>query len=147
MGSKGRAFVAELFRFHLVGAGTLAIGTLAFLALVALGFDYMIALAGDYAVGILFSYYMNKTFTFRAKAGSDLKPLSWTALGYLVTYVLNLLLLAGAVELFSLHVVYSQFVIMLVLAMLNFLVFKFFIFGWLMRGAAESGAPSNGQAS
>jgi putative flippase GtrA/2-polyprenyl-3-methyl-5-hydroxy-6-metoxy-1,4-benzoquinol methylase len=143
MGSKGRAFVAELFRFHLVGAGTLAIGTLVFLALVALGFSYVLALAGDYAVGILFSYYMNKTFTFRAKVGSDLKPLSWTALGYLVTYLLNLLLLAGAVELFSLHVVYSQFVIMLVLALLNYLVFKFFIFGVLTRGAADSATQAS----
>jgi len=139
MGSKGRAFVAELFRFHLVGVGTLAIGTLVFLALVALGFDYMMALAGDYVVGILFSYYMNKTFTFRAQVSSDIKPLSWTALGYLATYLLNLLLLACAVELFSLPVVYSQFVIMLVLAILNYLVFKFFIFGLLIRGTAGTG--------
>jgi putative flippase GtrA/SAM-dependent methyltransferase len=138
MGSKGRAFVAELFRFHVVGAGTLLIGTLVFLALVSLGVDYMIALTGDYAVGILFSYYMHKTFTFRAQVGSDIKPLSWTALGYLVTFLLNLLLLACAVELFSLHVVYSQLVIMLVLAILNYLVFKFFIFGWLIRDVARN---------
>jgi len=133
MGSKGRAFVAELFRFHVVGAGTLLIGTLVFLALLALGVGYTMALAGDYAAGILFSYYMNKTFTFRAEVGSDIKPLSFTALGYLVTYLLNLLLLACAVEVFSLPVVYSQLVIMLLLAMLNYLVFKFFIFGRLIR--------------
>jgi putative flippase GtrA/SAM-dependent methyltransferase len=139
MGSKGRAFVAELFRFHLVGAGTLAIGTLVFLALVALGVDYLLALAGDYAVGILFSYYMNKTFTFRTPVASDLKPLSWTALGYLATYLLNLLLLAYAVERLSLPVVYSQFVIMLVLALANYLMFKFFIFGWLQGGRAGTG--------
>jgi len=138
MGSKGRALVAELFRFHLVGVGTLLIGTLVFLALLALGYDYMIALAADYAAGILFSYYMNKTFTFRAQVRSDVKPLSFTAIGYMVTFLLNLLLLACAVELFSLHVVYSQLVIMLVLAILNYLVFKFFIFGWLIRGVARN---------
>src|SRR5690606_22283590 len=76
MGSKGRALIAELFRFHLVGAGTLVVGTLVFLGLVALGFGYTLALVGDYAAGILFSYYMNKTFTFRAQVASDVKPLS-----------------------------------------------------------------------
>lgn len=129
MGSKGRAFVAELFRFHLVGAGTLLIGTLVFLGLVALGIDYMLALAGDYAAGILFSYYMNKTFTFRAQVRSDMKPLAFTALGYCVTFLLNLLMLFIAVEQLSLPVVYTQIVIMLVLAVLNFLLFKFVIFG------------------
>jgi len=133
MDSKGRAFIAELFRFHLVGVGTLLIGTLVFLALLALHVDYMIALAADYAAGIVFSYYMNKTFTFRAKVASDIKPLSLTILGYLVTFLLNLLLLAGAVELLSLSVVYSQLGIMLLLAMLNFLFFKFVIFGMNVR--------------
>jgi putative flippase GtrA len=129
MGSKGRAFVAELFRFHLVGAGTLVIGTLVFLGLVALGFTYALALAGDYAAGIVFSYYMNKTFTFRAQVQGDLKPLTVTALGYLVTFLLNLLLLALAVERFALPVIYSQIVIMLVLAAVNYLIFKFIVFG------------------
>lgn len=129
MGSKGRAFVAELFRFHVVGVGTLLIGTLVFLGLVALGLDYRLALAGDYAAGILFSYYMNKTFTFRAQVRSDIKPLAFTALGYCVTFFLNLLLLGVAVEVLSLPVIQAQIVIMLVLAVLNFLVFKFLVFG------------------
>jgi putative flippase GtrA len=141
MVSQGRAFIAELFRFHLVGAGTLLIGTLVFLGLVALGIDYMLALAGDYAAGILFSYYMNKTFTFRAEVRSDIKPLAVTALGYCAAFLLNLLLLAIAVELLSLPVIYAQLAIMLVLAGLNFLLFKFLIFGVLARGAGGTGAP------
>jgi len=138
MGSKGRAFVAELFRFHLVGAGTLVIGTLVFLGLVASGCNYVLALSGDYAAGILFSYYMNKTFTFRAVVRSDMKPLAFTALGYVVTFLLNILFLAIAVEQLGLHVVYAQLVIMLVLAALNYVVFKFLIFGLLTRGASST---------
>ena len=129
MGDKGKTFLAELLRFHLVGAGTLVVGTLVFLGLVALGLDYAPALIGDYAAGILFSYYMNKTFTFRAQVRSDLKPLSITAIGYLVTFVLNLLLLAAAVELFAFPIVYAQLVIMLVLAAVNYVIFKFVVFG------------------
>lgn len=129
MGSKGRALVAELFRFHVVGAGTLVIGTLVFLGLVALGLNYSLALVGDYAAGILFSYYMNKTYTFRAQVRNELKSLSVTAMGYAVTFVLNLLLLAAAVEWLALPVVPAQIVIMLVLAALNFVMFKFIVFG------------------
>jgi putative flippase GtrA len=129
MGREGRAFIAELFRFHLVGVGTLLIGTLVFLVLVALGRAYTLALAGDYAAGILFSYYMNKTFTFRARVRSDLKPLALTVLGYVATFLLNLLLLGIAVELLALPVVYAQLVIMLVLAALNYVIFKFVVFG------------------
>ena len=135
MGSKGRALVAELFRFHLVGAGTLLVGTLVFLGLVALGFGYTPALAGDYAAGILFSYYMNKIFTFRAQVASDVKPLSYTVLGYAVTFLLNLALLAIAVERLALPVIHSQVVIMLVLAAVNFVIFKFVVFGAAARAS------------
>jgi putative flippase GtrA len=128
MGSEGRALVAELFRFHLVGAGTLIIGTLVFLGLVAADVAYTLALVGDYAVGILFSYYMNRTFTFRAEVRSDLKPLSYTVIGYIASFLLNLALLAIAVELLALNVVLAQVVIMLVLAVLNYAMFKFVVF-------------------
>lgn len=142
MGSQGRALVAELFRFHLVGAGTLVIGTLVFLGLVALDVPYALALVADYAVGILISYYLNKTYTFRAQVRSDLKPLSYTVIGYIVSFLLNLALLAVAVELLALNVVYAQVVIMLALAALNYAVFKFVVFGpaTLERPAADPGA-------
>lgn len=129
MGSKGRALVAELFRFHVVGAGTLVIGTLVFAAMLLLGFAYTPALVGDYAAGILFSYFMNKTFTFRVRVSGDLKPLAYTVLGYLVTFLLNLLLLAVAVDVLALPVLYAQVVIMLALAAVNYLIFKFIVFG------------------
>lgn len=138
MGSKGRALVAELFRFHLVGAATLCIGTAVFAGMVLLGFTYTPALAGDYAAGILFSYFMNKTFTFRASTSSDLKPLAYTAFGYLVTFVLNLLALGLAVDMLALPVLPSQVVIMLALAAVNYLIFKYIVFGRQGRAAPGS---------
>jgi putative flippase GtrA len=129
MGSKGRTFIVELLRFHLVGVGTLVVGTAVFLALIAAGFGYVTALVGDYAAGILFSYFMNKKFTFRVQVKSDALPLLVTILSYVVTFLLNVLLLAIAVEEYGLNLVYSQIVIMLLLAILNFLMLKFLIFG------------------
>ncbi len=129
MGSKGRVFVAELLRFNLVGAFTLLLGTAVFLGMIAIGFGYVAALVGDYAAGILFSYYMNKKFTFRAQVKSDVVPLLVTIMSYVVTFVLNVLLLSIAVEVYGFNVVYAQIASMLVLAIINFLMFKFVIFG------------------
>src|SRR5690606_22353553 len=139
MGNSRRALVAELLRFHLVGIGTLLIGTAVFLALVAAGSGYVFALVGDYAAGIAFSYVMNKHFTFRAQMASDTVPLLATVLSYLLTFLLNVLLLALAVETWQFDVVYAQVVIMLLLAILNYLMFKFVIFGWLARRGQRDG--------
>ncbi len=140
MGSKGRTLVAELFRFNLVGVGTVAIGTGVFLLMVALGLDYRLALCGDYAAGILFSYYMNKHFTFRVAISNDMKPLALTVAGYATTFLLNLLLLSIAVEQLTLPVIPSQIAIMLLLAAINYLVFKYVIFGVLVRdGGRQTG--------
>jgi putative flippase GtrA len=129
MGSKGRTFIVEFLRFHVVGIGTLIVGTAVFLGMIATGFGYVTALIGDYAAGILFSYFMNKKFTFRVQVKSDVLPLLATVLGYLVTFLLNVLLLSLAVETYGRDIVYSQIIIMLVLAIMNFLMFKFLVFG------------------
>jgi putative flippase GtrA len=129
MGSKGRTFVVEFLRFHVVGIGTLLVGTAIFVAMIALSFGYVPALVGDYAAGILFSYFMNKKFTFRVQVKSDVVPLLVTVLGYLVTFLLNVLLLSLAVETYGFNIVYSQIVIMLGLAIMNFLMLKFLVFG------------------
>ena len=133
MGSKRRIFIVELVRFHMVGAGTLVIGTAVFLGMVTAGFGYIPALVGDYAVGILFSYFMNKKFTFRVKVDSDALPLLVTVLTYFVTFLLNVLLLHLAVEVYGFNVIYAQVVIMLMLAIMNFLMFKFLVFGIFAR--------------
>ncbi|MES2626703.1 MAG: GtrA family protein [Pseudomonadota bacterium] len=129
MGSQGRTLVAELLRFHLVGVGTLLVGTAVFLGMVAAGFGYVPALVGDYAAGIVFSYFMNKKFTFRVKVKNDVVPLLVTVLTYVVTFSLNVLLLSVAVEIYTFNVVYAQVVIMLLLAIMNFLLLKFLVFG------------------
>lgn len=141
MGHEGRAFIGELLRFNLVGVGTLVVGTAVFLGMVAVGTGYVPALVGDYAAGIVFSYFMNKVFTFRVRVASDARPLLLTALGYIGTFVLNVLLLSVAVETWHFNVVYAQLVIMLLLAVLNFLLFKFLVFGSLaLRGNRDASA-------
>lgn len=143
MGNKGKALLAELLRFHLVGVCTLLIGTAVFLGMVAAGFAYVPALVGDYASGIAFSYVMNKKFTFRVKVQSDALPLLVTVLSYLATFLLNVLLLALAVERWQFNVVYAQLVIMLALAVINYLLFKFVIFG--VFASRTGGTATSGQ--
>jgi putative flippase GtrA len=74
---------------------------------------------------------MNKQFTFRVKVKSDVVPLLVTVLAYLVTFLLNVLLLSVAIETWQFNIVYAQVAIMLLLAVMNYLMFKFLIFGVL----------------
>lgn len=113
-----------------MGIGTLIVGTAVFLAMIGMGFGYVPALIGDYAAGILFSYFMNKKFTFRVKVENDIVPLFVTVLSYLVTFLLNVWLLALAVDTYQFNIVYAQVVIMLMLAVINFLMLKFLVFGF-----------------
>lgn len=128
MGSERRILVAQFFRFNLVGILTVILGTAVFLAMIFLGFNYVLALTGDYAAGIVFSYVMNKDYTFKAKVASHARPFAMTVLSYALTFLLNVLLLALAVEALDLNVVVSQIVIMALLSVLNFLMFKYLVF-------------------
>lgn len=98
--------------------------------MIGMGFGYVPALVGDYAAGILFSYFMNKRFTFRVEVDSDVVPLFVTVLSYLVTFVLNVWLLSLAIDTYRFNIVYAQVVIMLGLAVLNFVMLKFLVFGF-----------------
>ena len=114
--------------FNYVGVLTVIIGTLVFVLMISMGFGYVASLVGDYAAGILFSYFMNKNYTFKAKTSSDIVPLLKTAAMYVVSFLLNVYMLKLSTEVFGFHVIYSQFVIIFILALFNFLVFKLLIF-------------------
>jgi putative flippase GtrA len=136
MVSKGRALIVEFLRFNLVGIGTIITGTCVFLGLIMMNVSYPLALLADYGAGILFSYFMHKHFTFRVKLASDSRSLAMTTISYLVSFLLNFLLLVFAVEHLALPVIPAQIGIMSLLALINFLMFKFIIFG-VMIGAHD----------
>jgi len=129
MDRKRRVYVKQFIIFNYVGALTVIIGTLVFVLMIALGFGYVNSLIGDYAAGILFSYFMNKNYTFKVKISGDFVPLIKTALMYVVSFLLNVYMLRLSTEVYGYGVIYSQFVIIFVLALFNFLVFKLIIFG------------------
>lgn len=128
MDDKRRIFIKQFIIFNYVGALTIIIGTFVFVLMIALGFGYIISLVGDYTAGILFSYFMNKNYTFGVKLNSDLLPLVKTASMYIVSFMLNVILLKLCSEVYGYNIIYSQFVIIFVLALFNFMVFKLVIF-------------------
>ena len=128
MDGQRRIYLKQFIIFNYVGVLTVIIGTLVFVLMISMGFGYVASLVGDYAAGILFSYFMNKNYTFKAKTSSDMVPLLKTAAMYVVSFMLNVYMLKLSTEVFGFHVIYSQFVIIFILALFNFLVFKLLIF-------------------
>ena len=128
MDGKRRIYVKQFIIFNYVGVLTVIIGTAVFVLMIAAGFDYVAALVGDYAAGILFSYFMNKNYTFKAKTRGDIIPLMKTTTMYVISFLLNVYLLRLSTEIYGFNVIYSQFVIIFILALFNFLVFKLLIF-------------------
>ena len=128
MDNKRRISIAQFIKFNYVGVLTIFIGTSVFMYMITLGFNYISSLAADYAAGILFSYYMNKNYTFQVKISSDILPIMNTALMYIISFLLNVLLLKLCTELYGYNIFYSQIAIIFVLAIFNFIVFKLFIF-------------------
>ena len=128
MDDKRKISIKQFVKFNYVGLLTIIVGTSVFVLMIALGFGYVISLAGDYMAGIIFSYFMNKSYTFQAVIDSDLLPLLKTALMYVVSFFLNVVLLKVSSEVYGYDLITSQFVIIFVLALFNFLVFKLIIF-------------------
>ena len=128
MDNKRKISIKQFIKFNYVGAFTIIVGTSVFMLMITLGFDYISSLVGDYMAGILFSYFMNKNYTFQVKTNSDLLPLIKTVLMYVISFLLNVTLLKLSSEVYGYNLIYSQIVIILILAMFNFLVFKLIIF-------------------
>jgi len=128
MDGKRRIYLKQFVIFNYVGVLTVIIGTLVFVLMIAMGFGYVISLVGDYAAGILFSYFMNKNYTFKVKTSSDIVPLLKTTVMYIISFTLNVYMLKICTEVYGFNVIYSQFVIIFILALFNFLVFKLLIF-------------------
>jgi len=128
MDNKRKIFIKQLIKFNYVGVLTVIIGTSVFMLMIAAGLDYISSLIGDYSAGILFSYFMNKKYTFRVITNSDLLPLIKTSVMYIVSFFLNVILLKLSTEIYGYNLIYSQIVIVFILALFNFLVFKLLIF-------------------
>jgi putative flippase GtrA len=128
MDSKERIYLKQFIKFNYVGVLTVLLGTAVFMTMTAMGFHYFMSLVGDYAAGILFSYFMNKRYTFKVETIGDLVPLIKTISMYVASFSLNVLLLKVCADIYGFNLIYSQFVIIFVLAMFNFLVFKLIIF-------------------
>jgi len=131
---KRKAYIAQFIRFNYVGALAIVVATAVFALMIVVGFGYISSLVGDYAAGIVFSYFMNKKYTFQAKTESDLFPFVKTISMYIISFLVNVVLLKLCLDVYGYNIIYSQVVIIFILALFNFLVFKLFIFRVIDKG-------------
>ena len=126
-----KKLIFQFIRFNIVGITYTVITYLLFSFLIYIGVRYPIALVCDYSVGILLSFFLNKIFTFKVKGKASIKMFFRMLITACINLSLNMLLLKGAVSIFSERkiVLYiAQFFIIGLLALLTFFMQKFFVF-------------------
>jgi len=128
MDNKRKIFIKQFLNFNYIGVLTTGLGFIVYIIMLKIEFSYIPALTGDYVFGIVFSYFMNKKYTFSVIFNNDFLPLLKTTSVYLVSYVLNIFLLYLAYKIYGFNLIMSQAMIILLLAVGNFFMFKFFVF-------------------
>jgi len=134
-GERG-ATLAQLIRYGLVGLGSNLLLYLAYLLLTGLGLGPKWAMSSLYVVGVLQTFYFNRKWTFAHVGRLDATLMRYCA-SYGLGYLVNLLALQVLADQMGYPHQAVQGVMILVLAVMLFLLQKF----WVFR---DSGAPSNG---
>jgi len=134
MDNKRKIFIKQFLSFNYIGLMTTALGFFIYIILLQLEFGYVIALIGDYLFGIIFSYFMNKKYTFKAKIESDFIGIGKTFITYLISFFLNLKLLDIFINIYLIDAIRAQVISSVFLAILNFFLFKIFIFSKKIKG-------------
>jgi len=116
----------KITRFFIVGVSNTLLVYLLYVALIKLGLNYKLALFFDYLFGIIFGYFLNRYWTFSGNK-HRLSFIKYVFL-YIVVFILNFLFLILLVDLFLLDPIYSQFLIILVISLVSFLVQDTWVF-------------------
>lgn len=128
MASQGLSVAAGQFaRFAIVGVVSNAVLFLLYLLMTRLGLGHKLAATLAYAVGVLQTFVFNRTWSFR-HGGAGEPALGRYVAAYALGYALNMAALFALVDRGGLPHEWVQGVIIIVLAVLLFLLQKFWVF-------------------
>lgn len=122
--------LSEKIRYLLIGGINTAFGFTVFSILYLIFYDkihYIIVLVLTNFIAVCFSYIMLKVFVFQTK-GNYLREFLRCYFVYLMILLLNSILLFLFVDIFHLNVIFSQFVITILLIVGSYISHKFFSF-------------------
>lgn len=126
--TKGSGLFEQFVKFGVVGIINVLVTYGVYYVLVFLGLNYLIANTVGYMAGILNSYYWNNKYVFKNNIHSSTKKLTKVFASYLVTYVINIVLLYFLVQQIGISEVTAPVIVILVTIPINFLLNKFWAF-------------------
>jgi putative flippase GtrA len=133
-----RTTLGQLIRYGIVGVLSNAVGYLLYLAITAAGVEHKLAMTLLYAVGVAQTFFFNKRWSFR-HGGTHGPAFVRYCMAYGLGYVINLLVLFVLVD----HLGYPHQVVqgmmVLALAVMLFLLQKFWVFRTNTSISAASG--------
>lgn len=124
---RGRDSLGQFTRYALVGLGSNLLLYLAYLGLTAWGMQPKAAMSLLYALGVAQTFAFNRNWSFRHQGGLHGAFTRYLA-AYAFGYLLNLTVLWLAVDQLGLPHQFVQGVMILTLAVLLFLLQKFWVF-------------------
>ncbi|WP_028974690.1 GtrA family protein [Spirochaeta cellobiosiphila] len=121
-------WLKQLIKFNLIGGINTLLTYIVFSFVFALSGSELLGLIGDYSFGIVFSFFANRYFTFKISEGKMLKEFAKMVASYIILFILNYYILDYIKSVFSLNIYISQFISLIFVVLISFVVQKFFIF-------------------
>ena len=122
-----RSFISQLFLFGIVGIGLNITSYLIFCLLVYLEMSYGVALSLVYISFLVINFFIYKKKIFHKRDHSKVTVVKYF-FSHLLIYILNLFFLFLSVDIYNLSPFYSQFVIILILGLLMFYLYKYWVY-------------------
>lgn len=122
-----RSFISQLFLFGIVGIGLNIISYLIFCLLVYLEISYSVALSLVYISFLVINFFIYKKKIFHKGDHSKVTVVKYF-FSHLLIYILNLFFLFLSVDIYKLSPFYSQFIIILILGLLMFYLYKYWVY-------------------
>lgn len=123
----GGATFGQMARYGVIGLGSNAVLFFAYLVLTSVGVESKVAMTCLYALGVAQTFYLNKRWSFRHD-GTHGAALVRYCLSYVLGYVVNLLALMVFVDWLGHPHQIVQGALVLALAVMLFLLQKFWVF-------------------
>lgn len=119
--------IGFISRYMSGGVINTVVGFIVIFSAMALGFSPMVSNIAGYAVGFILGFVISKKFVFRSEGHLVIESFRYLVV-FIVSFLLNLLVLSLAINYFNIHVMVSQVVAAISYTLLMYTLTRFFVF-------------------
>ena len=117
----------QAIRFLIVGILNTIVGYGTYYIIISFNISYVIAMTISQIVGVTHSFFWNKFWTFKSKKSGRKEIFKFVSV-YLVTYVMNLTLLAFFIEIMKIDKRVAPIIILFITTLISYFGHKFWSF-------------------